>query len=104
MNFGTSKPRGKRSSKWPALRDRFLKGKSCAVCEGQKRLEAHHIWPFHLRPDLELDPANLIPLCEGRASINCHLIMGHLGNYRSFNLVVQADAARWHARMKARAG
>lgn len=99
MIFSTKKPRARRSGKWSGLRNRFLKGKRCAVCEGVKQLEAHHVIPFHVNPDLELAPSNLLALCEGRKSINCHLIIGHLGNYRASNPKAIEDAERWKQRM-----
>jgi 5-methylcytosine-specific restriction endonuclease McrA len=38
----------KRSSKWPGVRRKFLKeNSSCAVCGSSKKLEVHHIIPFH---------------------------------------------------------
>jgi 5-methylcytosine-specific restriction protein A len=80
-------PVGKsRSPKWGALRDRFLVGKVCAVCGGKEKLQAHHVLPFHLRPDLELEESNLLALCESKhLGINCHLLVGHLGDFRKFN-------------------
>lgn len=64
------------------------------MCGGEEKLEVHHIRPFHLHPDLELDPDNLITLCEaGHDGSNCHLLFGHLGNFKSFNVDVRADAA-----------
>src|SRR4051812_46719243 len=83
----------KRSPHWRIVRKAFLMGKSCAVCGGTKRLEAHHKVPFHLDMSLEPNPFNLIALCEGKKSINCHLIVGHLGNFRGFNPDVEMDAA-----------
>jgi 5-methylcytosine-specific restriction protein A len=83
----------KRDGRWPALRRLFLKGKVCAVCGGKKKLEAHHILPFHLYPARELDPNNLIPLCEGPG--NCHLSFGHLHNFSSYNADVVNDAANF---------
>jgi 5-methylcytosine-specific restriction protein A len=84
----------KRSSKWPKVRKAFIeKNGACAVCGGKKHLEIHHKSPFHKHPELELDPSNLIALCEG--GINCHLAFGHLGNYRSFNQDVEQDAVVW---------
>ena len=99
----TKKPGdNKRSGKWPALRKKFLKGKSCAVCGGKKKLEAHHIKTFLMSPELELNALNLIPLCEGKKSMNCHLEIGHLGSYRSYNVTVIEDAAFWFNKIKSR--
>ncbi len=84
-----------RSPRWPAVREGFLsQHPRCAVCGGIEKLEVHHIHPFHLHPELELDTTNLITLCESwKNGINCHLAIGHLGNFRSFNPDVAADAA-----------
>lgn len=95
-------PGTKRSSKWPALRKKFLKGKVCAVCGGTRKLEAHHIRPFHLFPELELSPRNLIALCEGNKDLNCHIVAGHNFEFRSYNLFVKVDAARIRRRIKNR--
>lgn len=92
----------KRSGKWPTLRKKFLKGKSCAVCGGKKKLEAHHIKPFHLYPEGELEISNLIALCENSKILNCHFFAGHLGSYRSYNLLVIQDAAEWNRKIKGR--
>ncbi|MGA2401456.1 MAG: hypothetical protein ABSG91_07090, partial [Syntrophobacteraceae bacterium] len=45
---------------------------------------AHHVKPFHLAPALELEPGNLITLCE-EGEYNCHLVHGHNGDWKSFN-------------------
>lgn len=93
-------PRGaRRSPQWAAFRRAFLKGKACANCGSKKQLEAHHVVPFHLAPELELVTGNLIALCEHH---DCHLLVGHLGDYRAFNPTVREDAAWWRQRMQAR--
>ena len=94
----------KRSSKWPTARAAHLKDHgTCAVCNGTKNLEVHHIKPFHVDPSLELDPTNFITLCEsGKNGINCHLLVGHLGNFKSVNLDVVADAAAWNTKITTR--
>jgi HNH endonuclease len=83
----------KRSDKWPALRKKFLKDKTCAVCGGKRKLEAHHVLPFHINRAKELDVQNLMPLCEGNPSLNCHLVVGHLFNFKGFNPQAVDDAA-----------
>ena len=90
-----------RSSKWSALRDDFLEGKCCASCGGTKSLVAHHRVPFHVDQSLELEVDNLVPLCEaGKYGLNCHLLLGHLGNWRRVNVDVDSDVIRWaHALM-----
>lgn len=67
-----------RSSRWAGVRARFLTSKRCACCRRQSNLNAHHVKPFHLFPELELDENNLIPLCEG-GPWNCHFLCGHAG-------------------------
>jgi hypothetical protein len=96
-------PKGaRRSSKWSKLRKQILKEtKGCAICEGTKKLEVHHIVPFHLAPDKELAKENLIVLCERKTyGINCHLLVGHLGNYQKFNVNVELDAMTWNKKLK----
>jgi hypothetical protein len=85
---------GRRSSKWPALRLQHLKSSGeCQVCGGKDKLEVHHIIPVHVDPSLELQPYNLITLCEsGLRGVNCHLFFGHLGNYKKWNIEVRSMA------------
>lgn len=84
----------KRSSQWSSFRKEWLRGKHCAACGGVEYLEAHHVVPFHIDPTRELDPANLIALCDRPGRHNCHLDVGHLGNWRRENPNVVADAQR----------
>ena len=99
-----------RSPQWPSVRDAFVKNNpQCAVCgKGPAQgigLQAHHIFPFHYcirlgRPDLELDPRNLVTLCEtesGKPSDDHHVLIGHLDDFESSNLDVVSDAhTRFH--------
>ena len=83
-----------RSGKWPAVRAHHLvKEPCCAWCGGTVKLQVHHIRPFHLYPQLELDDSNLITLCEDPKH-NCHLLIGHLGNFRTgWNADARADCS-----------
>jgi len=92
----------KRSSKWSSVRKAHLEEHpTCAVCGGTKKLEVHHIIPFHENPSLELDPHNLITLCESASKgILCHMFIGHLGNYRTVNPSAVADAASWNKKLR----
>ena len=91
----------KRSSKWPAVRKNHLvKHPCCAVCGGTEKVEVHHIIPFHQDPSLELEPTNLISLCEGLRSCNHHLWFGHLGNYKKTNPDVIKDAQFWNEKLQ----
>jgi hypothetical protein len=91
-----------RSSKWATVRKEHLKNNpKCAVCEGTKQLNVHHIQPFHLHPNLELEPSNLITLCENASyGIICHILIGHLGNYKNINPNSVLDAKTWNTKLK----
>jgi 5-methylcytosine-specific restriction protein A len=93
-----------RSGRWPTVRKEHLeKHPYCAVCGGTEKREVHHREPFHLNPELELDPSNLVTLCEsGKGGLNCHLALGHLGSFKSFNAEVVTDAAHWSKKIKQR--
>src|SRR3990167_4774560 len=93
-----------RSSGWNKVRKDFLeRHPTCALCEGNKTLEIHHKKPFHLHPELELDPNNLITLCEsGKNGIVCHRAFGHLGSYQSVNINIEEDVRVWNAKKKSR--
>jgi 5-methylcytosine-specific restriction protein A len=93
-----------RSGHWSTVRKNHLAlHPTCAVCGGTEKLEVHHRRPFHLHPELELEPTNLVTLCEsGKGGVNCHLHFGHLGSFRSFNVDVLIDAATWLGKIKNR--
>jgi hypothetical protein len=77
-----------RSGKWPRVRHAHLaKHPGCAVCGNVGDCDAHHVYPYHLFPELELDPENLITLCRGH-----HLFFGHLGEFSAFNPLVREHA------------
>jgi predicted TIM-barrel fold metal-dependent hydrolase len=92
----------KRSSKWDGVRKEHLKNHPiCEICEGKARLNVHHIKPFHLHPELELEPTNLITLCESNShGINCHLLVGHLGNFKNINPTSVEDSKIWKDKLK----
>lgn len=83
----------RRSPEWPKVRKAFLaKNTKCAVCGSSVKLEAHHIKPFHIYPEEELNPNNLIALCESKSfGMICHMEVGHSGNYRFENINVEKD-------------
>lgn len=90
-----------RSPHWPAVRAAHLRVQpACAYSGATSHLEVHHILPFHLFPDLELDPDNLITLSEHSdvlGGMNCHLVIGHFGDWKNYNPGVVHDAARFLA-------
>jgi 5-methylcytosine-specific restriction enzyme A len=77
-----------RSPLWRKVRSEHIKQQPlCQACGSKKSLEVHHIEPYHLNLDRELDPANLITLCK-----TCHFVFGHLMDYKSWNIDVVADS------------
>ena len=82
-----------RSNKWPKVRaQHLLNHHFCALCGSVADLNVHHIKPFHLHSELELEPSNLITLCESKSwGFNCHLVAGHGGNFRYENVNVLSD-------------
>ena len=86
----------KRSPEWGKIRKAHLaKFPTCAACGGKTKITVHHMKPFHLHPELELDPTNLITLCEGNKDINCHLVEGHYWSFaKRFNVDVIADSEK----------
>jgi hypothetical protein len=85
------KKRTGRSPGWHRVEHAFVTSHpNCAACGGTEHLQVHHIMPFHLHPELELDPSNLITLCMGPSE--CHVLIGHGDNFRAYNPNVVADA------------
>lgn len=76
----------RRAKEWRFVRSNHLAfNPVCEACGGKEKLEVHHIIPFHVAPELELVPSNLITLCESKKKgVNCHLFVGHGGDYRSY--------------------
>lgn len=96
------KPRVSRSPKWPAVEKAHLKANpSCAACATTKKVVVHHKMPVHVDSTRELDPANLITLCES-PSHNCHLIYGHLLSWKSYSVSVVEDSALYLGKLQAR--
>lgn len=88
-----------RSGKWPAFENLLIaERKACRACGNMnvKELTGHHVEPFHLAPNRELDPTNVEILCSNGPGVHCHRFFGHCGNWRIANMRVRedADAAR----------
>lgn len=80
-----------RSPHWPSVEHKFKKTQPvCEACGSTKLIQVHHVKPFHLHPELELDPSNLISLCMGPNE--CHLRIGHGDDFKSYNPNVREDA------------
>lgn len=83
-----------RSPQWDNVRDAFIKKQPlCLACGDTKHLQVHHVKPFHLHPELELDEHNLIVLCMG--AHECHLLLGHGDSFQSHNPHVREHAKRF---------
>lgn len=82
-----------RSSGWRKVRNFCIErdGKKCKVCGSTYDLQVHHIEPFSDHPEKELDPDNLLTLCGN----SCHIVFGHLKNFKSYNPDVLKDVAEW---------
>lgn len=81
-----------RSSEWNKVRNAYIKSHPiCAMCGSKKQLQVHHKQPFSRNRDLELDFDNLITLCA-----RDHLVFGHLGHWKSFNINVKVDCDEWN--------
>jgi len=94
-----------RSKDWPKVRAAHLKKQPrCMACGSGKNLAVHHKQPFQWFPQLELDPENLITLCEGD-TLNCHLWLGHCGNFAKwYNPKVVESAKRFRDMLVFREG
>lgn len=89
-----AQPSIKRSPSWPKVRrDHLKKQPSCQACGTTNNLAVHHIVPLHVNRSKELDPSNLITLCENIRSAFCHYTFGHLNNWWKWDPNVIADAA-----------
>lgn len=98
------KPTSLRSPKWATLRKKLIAANPvCQVCGNTDldSLVAHHRKPFHLFPELELEPSNIAIVCEnGPGHMNCHLIIGHTGSFQQWNPNFDADAEYVGAMLK----
>jgi 5-methylcytosine-specific restriction enzyme A len=87
-----------RSSGWGKVeKEKLILNPSCQACSSKKKLNAHHIRPFHLFPKDELLLSNLITLCR-----RCHEFLGHLDDWKSYNECCTHDAMVMLAQIKGR--
>lgn len=87
------KKRKERDPHWHTVEKRHKRTNPfCAACGGEFTIQVHHIQPFHLKPEMELEPTNLISLCMGK--YECHLKVGHGGSWKAYNPTVVRDAGR----------
>lgn len=83
-----------RSPEWPKVEKAHREHEpACQVCGWTgKGLNVHHIVSFRIRPDLELDDANLITLCGSEGRCKAHYWLGHCGEWKGWNPDVRKDA------------
>ena len=96
-----------RSGKWSAVeRAQLASHPNCQRCgrtpeqceKADMKLQVHHKRPFHAHPELELDPDNLITLCD-----ECHGTDAHLDrHYKSWNPLIEQEAKLHRAMVEAR--
>ena len=87
-----------RSSDQSKVRKGFIaKNNKCAACGKKTGLHVHHIQPFQLRPDLELEEFNLITLCADH-----HFHMAHLMDQKSQNNDIVKDSSYFLNKIKLR--
>jgi 5-methylcytosine-specific restriction endonuclease McrA len=80
-----------RSSDWPTIRKEHVKKHPfCIACGTTRNIEVHHVKPYQIHPELELEPTNLVSLCKTH-----HLVFGHLTDYHSWNENVVEDS-NWY--------
>lgn len=92
-----------RGSGWQRVRAAHLeKHPACEACGSIEALNVHHIQTVMERPDLELEPSNLLTLCREH-----HFRIGHdpdgidgplRPNWSRVNPRARQDAAKWKAR------
>lgn len=90
-----AKPAALRSSHWPGVRHIHLQLQpACQWCGSTEHQEVHHVKPFHLHPELELDAMNLITLCEHAGGNECHFKHGHNGtSWKDYNRTIKGECA-----------
>ena len=84
-----------RSSQWKKVRNDFLaRFPDCEACGVEAEI-VHHILPYHLKPELELDESNFITLCD-----ECHLVLAHLKSFKRFDPDIKEVARLFRKKVK----
>ena len=80
-----------RSPRWRATRKAYLRlHPKCEISGVKRRLQVHHIIPFHKDPSKELDFDNLKTVTKW-----LHFWLCHLGSWHSWNENLQEDIKIW---------
>src|SRR5574343_732898 len=79
----------RRSPQWKKFVEDYEKvePKVCAATGRKDDVELHHIFPVHVHPERELDRDNVIWLHR-----DAHFMLGHLGDWKSYNREIVRDA------------
>jgi hypothetical protein len=76
-----------RSPKWPEVEKQHLKSHpACVVTGALRNVEVHHVLPFHLYPEFELEFWNLRTVTR-----DMHFLYGHCRNWSWYNPHFDAD-------------
>lgn len=89
----------KRDGRFRAAQRRFCEGKVCAFC-GRPAETAHHVFPVHAHPELEMDERFWLATCGD--SGECHFRWCHCGNWADWNPWCVEDAKLMTARRENR--
>jgi 5-methylcytosine-specific restriction endonuclease McrA len=104
--LGVDKPKRfeSRGNGWQRVRALHLElYPACEACGSIESLNVHHIASVRDRPDLELEPSNLMTFCRAH-----HFAVGHdpdgidgplRPNWSRVNPRAKEDAAKWKARI-----
>lgn len=91
LSFFQDREFGARSSAWASFRNKNIKGK-CEICDSRFFLELHHVKPYHLFPELELDPNNVVTACRKHHFEFCHFF-----DWKKFNKDIKNHIEQIHA-------
>ena len=89
----------KRNSGWHKASEAYIREVGqCEFCgaklgEEGVELEVHHVEPFHVRPDLEMEKSNWAVLC--RKPHDCHRLVGHFRNFSLWNPLLRPFLEIW---------
>lgn len=91
---------GKRSPRWRGVRNANIK-KNCECCGKKgtllKPLNLHHILPYHISPEDELNPKNFLTACR-----SCHYLLCHLRNWKSWDSEIEENSKELLSRIENR--
>jgi len=91
------KPARCRHKDWSRESKLFMKSFRFCVCCGNKTQVVHHVFPVHAYPDLEMEKSHWRAVCH-----RCHLLVGHLNLFASWNVKFDEDASLIRSRILTR--